>query len=89
MINCPKCSSETLVKTETLGNIPLDVCPACSGIWFDKGELEALLTKSQGWNFAELALINPKAEGPECPRCKQKMSHGGLVNPLLLGGPPK
>ncbi|MDT8286443.1 MAG: zf-TFIIB domain-containing protein, partial [Elusimicrobiales bacterium] len=39
MTKCPKCDSETLVKTEELGNIPLDVCPGCKGIWFDKGEL--------------------------------------------------
>lgn len=84
MINCPKCSSEALVETLTLGNIPLDVCPGCSGIWFDKGELEALLKQSQGGDSADLDLINPKAEGLECPRCKAKMSRGGLVNPLLM-----
>jgi len=84
MINCPKCSSEELVETLTLGNIPLDVCPGCSGIWFDKGELEALLKQSQGWHEADFTLINPKAEGLVCPRCKNKMTRGGLVNPLLL-----
>jgi len=84
MINCPKCSSETLVQTPSLGNIPLDVCPGCSGIWFDKGELETLLAKSQGGSAADLSLINPRAEGLVCPRCKNTMSHGGLVNPLLL-----
>lgn len=84
MNNCPKCASETLVETPALGNIPLDVCPNCSGIWFDKGELEALLERSQGLASADLDLINPKAEGLACPRCKSKMSRGGLVNPLLL-----
>ena len=84
MNNCPKCPSETLVETPALGNIPLDVCPGCSGIWFEKGELEALLKQSQGGGAADLELINPKAEGPVCPSCKIKMSHGGLVNPLLL-----
>ena len=84
MLNCPKCSSEALVATPALGNIPLDVCPGCSGIWFNKGELEALLKKSQGWDSADFDLINPRAEGLECPGCKNKMSRGGLVNPLLL-----
>ena len=84
MINCPKCSSEALVETPALGNIPLDVCPGCSGIWFDKDELEALLKQSQGWDSADFDLINAKAEGLACPRCKNKMSRGGLVNPLLL-----
>ncbi len=84
MINCPKCSSEALVETPALGNIPLDVCPGCSGIWFDKGELEALLKQSQGGSPADLALINPRADGLVCPRCQDKMQRGGLVNPLLL-----
>ncbi len=84
MINCPKCSSESLVETPSLGNIPLDVCPGCSGIWFDKGELEALLKQSQGWSSADFDLVNSKPGGLACPRCKNKMSRGGLVNPLLL-----
>lgn len=84
MINCPKCSTETLVETPALGNIPLDVCPGCSGIWFDKGELEALLNKSQGGSLPNFNLIDPKAEGLECPRCKSKMTRGGLADPLLL-----
>ena len=84
MINCPKCASEILVESPCLGNIPLDHCVGCGGIWFDKGELEALLKQSQGNAPAELDLINPKAEGLDCPRCKNKMSRGGLVDPLLL-----
>jgi len=84
MMNCPKCSSEALVETLALGNIPLDVCPGCSGIWFDKGELETLLKQSQGEVPADFNLINPKAEGLVCPRCKNNMTRGGLVNPLLV-----
>lgn len=84
MTTCPKCDSETLVKTEELGNIPLDVCPGCHGIWFDKGELEALLRQSQGDVGAGFELISPKPDMLGCPRCKSKMSRGGLVNPLLV-----
>ncbi|MEA3306725.1 MAG: zf-TFIIB domain-containing protein, partial [Elusimicrobiota bacterium] len=84
MMNCPKCSDEVLVETPTLGNIPLDVCPSCSGIWFDKGELEALIKQSQSENTANFDLINPKPKGLKCPRCENEMMRGGLVNPLLL-----
>ena len=84
MINCPKCSSEALVETQALGNIPLDVCPGCAGIWFNNGELEALLKQSQGGAAADLALIGPRDGDLLCPSCKNKMSRGGLVNPLLL-----
>ncbi len=84
MMDCPKCSSENLVETPTLGNIPLDVCPGCSGIWFDKDELEALLKQSQDWSSADFNLINPKPKDLKCPRCKSEMARGGMVNPLLL-----
>jgi len=84
MMNCPRCSSETLVETPALGNIPLDICPGCSGIWFNKGELEDLLKQSQGNSSADLNLINPKAGCLVCPGCKNQMLRGGLVNPLLL-----
>ena len=84
MMNCPKCASENLVETPALGNIPLDVCPGCSGIWFDKGELEALLQQSQGGAAADFGLINPKPAGMNCPRCDSPMERGGLVNQLLL-----
>ncbi len=83
-MDCPKCASETLVETPVLGNIPLDVCPGCKGIWFDKGELEALLKRSQGAAAASLELISPKPGGLACPRCKAAMARGGLVNPLLV-----
>ena len=84
MINCPKCPSESLVETPALGNIPLDVCPGCSGIMFDKGELEALLKQSGDLASTDFNLINPKPGGQVCPLCKNKMSRGGLVNPLLV-----
>ncbi len=84
MMNCPKCPSETLVETPALGNIPLDVCPGCSGIWFDKGELEALIKQSQSETTVDFSLINPKPKSLKCPRCEKEMMRGGLVNPLLL-----
>ena len=57
MINCPKCPSESLVETPALGNIPLDVCPGCSGIMFDNGELEALLKQSGDLASTDFNLI--------------------------------
>ncbi len=83
-MNCPKCSSDSLVETLALGNIPLDVCPGCSGIWFDKGELEGLLKQGEGAVASDFSLINPKEGSLACPRCKSMMPRGGLVNPLLL-----
>jgi len=84
MMDCPKCASESLVETSVLGNIPLDVCPGCKGIWFDKGELESLLKQSQGAAAGDLSLISPRPGDLVCPRCKKPLTRGGLVNPLLL-----
>ncbi|OGS10586.1 MAG: hypothetical protein A2234_05950 [Elusimicrobia bacterium RIFOXYA2_FULL_58_8] len=84
MNHCPKCPSETLVESKALGDMALDRCPGCGGIWFDKGELEALLKQSQGQVSADFDLIMPKPAERDCPRCSKKMWSGGLVNPLLL-----
>ena len=40
-LKCPKCS-EQMVEIELLG-IMIDKCEGCSGLFFDKGELETLL----------------------------------------------
>ncbi len=42
---CPRCASSTrsAIEPTPAGAIELDYCPSCRGIWFDRGELEALL----------------------------------------------
>jgi hypothetical protein len=40
-MKCPQCN-ETLLMTERMG-VSIDYCPACRGIWLDKGELDKLL----------------------------------------------
>jgi hypothetical protein len=45
---CPKCG-ERLVTKEHL-QVTIDECPACQGIWLDKGELEQLAHRENaGW----------------------------------------
>lgn len=83
-MKCPKCSSEELVQSPCLGDMPLDHCVGCGGIWFDKGELVALLQRSQGEAPVSLEHINPRPVEIRCPRCGEAMARGGLVNPLLL-----
>lgn len=42
-MHCPKCGCD--LKEEKYGNIAVDRCTSCKGIWFDHGELaEAALT---------------------------------------------
>jgi Zn-finger nucleic acid-binding protein len=75
---CPACKGE-MVIIEELG-IELDYCPACKGIWFDKGEVELLLEKTVGDGlFDNLEKRSKDAKGVEkerrlrCPRCSRKM----------------
>lgn len=48
-MHCPKCGQE-LVEVEHQGLL-IDRCNGCNGVWFDAGEVEALVRKSSvfGW----------------------------------------
>lgn len=40
-MKCPNCN-DTLLMTQR-NNIEIDYCPACRGVWLDKGELDKML----------------------------------------------
>jgi Zn-finger nucleic acid-binding protein len=44
-MNCPTCPDERLAITDRHG-IEVDYCPACRGIWLDRGELDKLLDRA-------------------------------------------
>lgn len=48
-IACPKCDG-TLMEAD-YGNIKIDVCNKCHGVWFDAGELAQVIEKDKdgGW----------------------------------------
>lgn len=51
-LNCPKCEETQLMKKAEHPrdhNVILDYCSNCSGIWLDKGELEAI--QEENWLF--------------------------------------
>jgi Zn-finger nucleic acid-binding protein len=41
-VNCPRCETSTLDERDRNG-VTVDVCPACRGVWLDRGELEKML----------------------------------------------
>lgn len=43
-MKCPACNTVELVKTQRQG-FDIDYCPACRGIWFERGELDKILSK--------------------------------------------
>jgi uncharacterized protein len=76
---CPVCSKDALI-VEYKG-IELDYCPACSGVWFDAGELELLLEAAgleNDTSFLAGILKSREADTAEnkrrCPICRRKMN---------------
>ena len=44
-MKCPTCPDTTLVMSDRQG-VEIDYCPACRGIWLDRGELDKLLERA-------------------------------------------
>ena len=42
LLNCPVCDNVPLEEIER-GNVMIDVCSNCKGIWLDRGELEKII----------------------------------------------
>ncbi|NNE96734.1 MAG: zf-TFIIB domain-containing protein [Acidimicrobiales bacterium] len=45
-MQCPLCLNESL-EAHIRGEIEIDVCPRCRGIWLDRGEIDKLAGGSQ------------------------------------------
>ena len=79
-MDCPKCTGEMQEHTtRTLqGEVTIDRCNDCGGLWFDNGEAEAL---KDDWMSDFLDSGDPTVgktfnENTEanCPRCGEKMN---------------
>ena len=72
-MKCPRCDSSQM-DTQAVGEIEVDRCPSCRGIWLDANELEKLLAANPKNFFQEDRTFEAHAHdsGPQlqCPRCK-------------------
>jgi Zn-finger nucleic acid-binding protein len=71
-VECPKCDGAHLLPLE-VGEIMLDRCERCAGIWFDHGELEAVVGLTAA---AQQDPVSDNDGGPDsglCPRCRVEM----------------
>lgn len=44
-MQCPKC--QTTMREREKGDVIIDICPQCRGVWLDAGELEKLSEREQ------------------------------------------
>ena len=44
-MKCPACPDSNLLMTDRQG-VEIDYCPACRGVWLDRGELDKLLDRA-------------------------------------------
>lgn len=58
---CPSCHVE--LAESTLGEIFVDVCMRCRGIWLDRGELTRAVEQYREGRRGNLVVINQIAEG--------------------------
>ena len=63
-MKCPNCSDSTLVMTERQG-VEIDYCPACRGVWLDRGELDKLLDRAP---TAQAPTAYAGGQAPPSPR---------------------
>lgn len=58
---CPRCQA-TLRETP-VGQVPIDYCPLCRGIWLDHGELKLAIEEYRSGERGNLVVLNQLAEG--------------------------
>ncbi|HLO98153.1 MAG TPA: zf-TFIIB domain-containing protein [Fimbriimonas sp.] len=48
-MQCPKCEIIALTMSDRAG-VEIDYCPACRGVWLDRGELDKIIERSLTYN---------------------------------------
>ena len=67
-MKCPNCN-ETLVMTDRQG-VEIDYCPACRGVWLDRGELDKIIERSAAYEAQTPPTPPPAAAQPPQPYYK-------------------
>jgi Zn-finger nucleic acid-binding protein len=83
---CPVCKQDMIVVEYR--QIEIDYCHRCSGIWFDKGELELLLQTASlgdtGLPTLEGLAKEKRSHGErKCPICRKKMKEVPVGEPAI------
>lgn len=77
-MNCPRCQNQ--LKTVVHGDLELDECPECAGIWFDQGEFgraKAAAAPDLQWLdfdfWKQPERFRLSARPTQCPRCNAEL----------------
>lgn len=76
-MKCPACKTLELVKTERQG-FDIDYCTSCRGIWFERGELDKILSKLNQMDLSTEA-SNPTEQKPIEPHTKE---HSAIMDSI-------
>ena len=63
-MKCPNCPDSILVMTDRQG-VEIDYCPACRGIWLDRGELDKLLERAAAASAPSTAPVSQSRKQPD------------------------
>jgi len=81
-MKCPSCPDTTLVMADRQG-VEIDYCPACRGIWLDRGELDKLLDRAAAVTAPSAPAAAPVSRSRQQPdfedsdfRDRQRYQHG-------------
>lgn len=58
---CPRCQAP--LRETPVGQVPVDYCPLCRGIWLDHGELKLAIEQYRSGERGNLVVLNQLAEG--------------------------
>ena len=58
---CPRCQADLVENS--LGEVWIDFCPRCRGIWLDQGELQRAVEQYRAGGRGNLVILNQIAEG--------------------------
>lgn len=63
-MQCPVCKDQTLTMSERNG-IEIDYCPACRGVWLDRGELDKIIERAAGDQAPAAPMRQPVQPAPQ------------------------
>jgi Zn-finger nucleic acid-binding protein len=77
-MNCPV-DGGALQMSERQG-VEIDYCPACRGVWLDRGELDKIIERSESWSPGPDALRDDDRS-----RAKPKKKRSSFLSELFEG----